>query len=147
MKKLAVVDFNRTVYEPTTGKLVEGALVALTILKNAGFVLYLVSKKEAGRENILKELGVRHFFEKVKFLEEKSVSAFKKIISGLKIQKRNIYFIGDYLHDEIRMGNQCGVRTVWFKHPKYADLKPQMPEDKAWKEILHMSELPNILGL
>lgn len=146
MKKLAVVDFNRTVYEPTTGKLVEGVLMALSTIKSAGFILYLVSRKEAGRKNILGELGVRHLFAKVEFVKEKSVPAFKKIIRGSKVRRNNIYFIGDYLYDEIRMGNQCGVKTVWFKHPKYADLKPQIPEDKAWKEITQLSELPSVLG-
>lgn len=147
MKKLAVVDFNRTVYEPETGKLVDGALKALTSIKNADFVLYLVSRKETGRENILEKLGVKHLFTKVEFVKEKSISSFQKIIAKAKVCKGNIYFIGDYLYDEIRMGNQCGVKTVWFKHQKYADLKPQTPEDRAWKEIAHMRELPHALEL
>jgi len=49
MKKLVVFDFNRTLFDPDQGRLIDGALELLEKLKTAGHFLVLHGKAPRGR--------------------------------------------------------------------------------------------------
>lgn len=147
MTKLTIIDFNRTVYDPERKMLIEGIMEVLTILRDRGFILYLISKKEKGREHILASLGIEHFFSRIEFVEEKTRDLFEAILRVSGIPKNDVYIVGDYLYEEIRAGNQCGVKTIWFKSGRFAGQQQKTKDDKPWKTITRMSDLPEAIGL
>ncbi len=120
---LAIVDFNRTLYNPDTGGLTEGALELLQSLKNCGIVMVLVSKIGDGREAMLEELGINDFFVEVFFVSEKTEALFQEIIA--RYQPTRAYVVGDHLHQEIRAGNAAGAITIHFRQGRFADLLPE----------------------
>lgn len=119
---LVIIDFNRTLYDPDTEKLMEGADELLQRLSRRNISMVLVSRREGAREEILSAFGISPMFNEVIFCEEKTDSLFREIIANYG-QKEN-FVIGDYLYQEIRAGNQAGATTIHFKKGKFADIEP-----------------------
>ncbi len=132
-----IFDFNRTIYDPDTSTLVPGVLDVLTTFIARGAVLHLVSRREPGREVLLDDLGITQFFRSTSFANEKEV-AIRQIIEA---SEGVVYVVGDHLHDEIRIGNRQGARTVWFKRGKFAGLVPEGSVDIPWRTIERMEDL------
>ena len=132
-----IYDFNRTIFDPETGTLMDGALTLLQIHTAEGHTLHLVSKREADREATLARLGIGKYFDSVQFVEEKQ-DALKALIEAAETP---VYVIGDHLHSEIRLGNRLGARTIWLKRGRFADLRPEGPDDMPWRTISHLGEL------
>lgn len=132
-----IFDFNRTIYDPEQGTAMPGALELLRALKAAGHNLFLVSKLEAGREDALKTLGMSSFFAETFFVEEKG-ETLKKIIHA---SPTPVYVVGDYLYEEVRIGNELGARTIWLRAGKFKDLTPQGARDVPWRTIAHLQEV------
>lgn len=135
-----IFDYNRTIYDPETGTLVEGALEALASFAQTGVPMHLVSKLEPGREEALDALGIRDYFVSIAFVEDKE-DAMRAIVESVA---EPVYVIGDHLHNEIRIGNKLGARTVWLARGKFAGLRPEEEHDVPWRTIKHFKELPSI---
>ena len=142
--KLAIIDFNRTIYEPETNGLVPGALAMLQAL-SAVMPLVLVSKLEQGREEILSALGVDHFFKETVFTPAKSGRLFMDIIARHGAQPHTTYIIGDYFLEEITHGNNIGAKTIWLRRGNFAKHVPKRPEEEAWRTIEDLSEVEELV--
>ena len=134
---IIIFDFNRTIYDPETDACVPGVGAVLAELFARGETLHLVSRREPGREGVLASLDVEHFFTSVSFLDEKE-TAIRRIIQAAN---ETVYVVGDHLHDEIRIGNRLGARTVWLRRGKFAGLMPEMDEDVPWRTIEDIREV------
>ncbi len=145
MKKLIIIDFNRTLYEPTEGKLLPGALEALQSLKKQDYILTLVSKIEPSRENTVTQLGIANLFNSIYFVPSKAPELFLQIMNQYDALALHTYVIGDYLHEEIRSGNRVGTHTIWLKRGAFKDLVPESEFDVPWRTITEMHELEKIL--
>lgn len=132
-----IFDFNRTLYNPETAALMPGALQLLEALRATGHTLYLVSKKEAGREAKPETLGINSFFTQMYFVEEKG-EALKKIISA---SPTPVFVVGDYLYEEVRIGNKLGAKTIWFKAGRFANLLPEEADDEPWRSVTSLEEV------
>lgn len=142
--RLVIFDFNRTLYDPETEALIPGAMDTLVALQATGVRLALVSRNEANRARILEQLGVREFFTHVEFVSEKDPMVFLSLLRTCNLEPQDVCVVGDYLFDEIRSANGCGMRTVWFKSGRFADLVPQVPNDIPQYII---EQLPQLLDL
>lgn len=143
--EIAVIfDFNRTIYDPETGSMLSGAREVLDALRARSVPLYLVSKADESRPQVLKEMGVEDFFAELFFVERKDPTLFFEILKRAGVQPKQMYVVGDHLHKEIRCGNQCGMRTIWLKRGKFSDLEPATEADHPWKTVGEMDE---VLGL
>jgi FMN phosphatase YigB (HAD superfamily) len=145
--KTIIFDFNRTLYDPDNADLVDGAEAVLADLYAGDTALCLVSRNEAARASILDRLGIRRFFSEIVFVDQKTADVFQDLAQRIGSDPRATYVVGDYLHEEIRCGNQLGFKTIWLKRGKFADLKAETKHDAPWKTIHSLHELlPLIRG-
>ena len=119
----------------------EGAREILSALQEQSATVFLVSKREAERENILNELAIAHFFTAVHFVEHKE-DILKELIEQAT---EPVYVVGDYLHNEIRYGNKYGARTVWLKRGRFSTLVPESEYDTPWRTIETLEELRELI--
>ena len=78
---LMIIDYHRTLYDPDTDALVDGAHELLTELKARDVLLVLVSRREGERDKRIQELGISSFFDEVLFVEDKTEQVFRYIRS------------------------------------------------------------------
>ncbi len=140
-----IFDLNRTLYDPDTNSLLPGVLEMLTWLRGSGAEMHLVSRKEPGREHILESHGILSFFSSVSFVEEKTREMFAELVERTGEGHNSVYVIGDYLHEEIRFGNQCGAKTVWLKRGKFAGLLEETDCDKPWRTVECIAEITGMI--
>lgn len=140
MTNIIIFDFNRTLYDPETDSLMEGAFTVLEALFARGEELHLVSRQEGGREDLLQRLGIDYFFTSVHFVPEKTRAHFQDIIASTSDVSREVYVVGDYLKSEIALGNQCGAKTLWLKRGAFADDMP-LPHEEPWRTIHSLKEI------
>ncbi len=145
MKKLIIFDLNRTLYDPDLDVLFPGAFELLDAVTSRGFSCALVSRKEPGREDILKRFDIEKFFGNISFVPQKTEQVFKDIAQQQGADPKYTYVIGDYLHEEIRLGNRLGMRTIWLKQGRFAYLAPESAHDVPWKTISELKELSKII--
>lgn len=126
-----VFDLNRTLYDPEADVLLPGAIDVLHALTEDGHVLHLISRHEPGRNEILDRYGLEPYFSSVRFVDEKSATQFRNVIAGVD----RAYVVGDYLHEDIRFGNQAGAKTIWLKRGTFADMRAEVADDRPWATI------------
>ncbi len=138
---IIILDFNRTIYDPDTKDLVPGALALLQYLKGKQAEVHLISRKEEGREDLLQTFGIASYFNSVTFTEDKE-PAMEKLIKAHPVP---VYVVGDHLHNEVRLGNRYGARTIWLRRGRFKDLEPETHEDVPWQTIAELTEAPDFL--
>ena len=136
-----IFDFNRTLYDPDTSTLVPGAFDICRTYFKKGYELHLVSYPESKRASLVQDLGIDQFFKTITFTEDKE-KVIKKIIQE---SKGPVYVVGDHLHNEIRIGNRYGAKTVWLKRGRFENLKPEHVEDVPWRTITSLEEISAII--
>lgn len=139
---IVIFDYNRTLFDPETGGLVAGAREAVEALAARKATLHLVSRNEPGRQDALARFGLDKHFASVSFVDDKE-AAMRPITEGADTP---VYVVGDHLHNEIRIGNRLGARTVWLKAGKFKDLLPEHAEDEPWRTIDHLERLPEVFA-
>lgn len=138
---LVIFDYNRTLYDPDTGDVVSGAIETLSVLQSWEVSLHLISRKEAGRFKTFHDLGFDRYFSSICFVEDKSCDVFRMILGRAHVLPEDAYVVGDYLHEEIRFGNQCGMRTIWLRRGKFSTLVPEGPYDTPWRVVSGLDEI------
>ncbi|MGB4076803.1 MAG: HAD hydrolase-like protein [Minisyncoccia bacterium] len=126
-----IIDFNRTLYDPETDALMDGALALLTYAKNKSITMHLLSKREEGRERRIEGLGIAAFFTSIIVTNEKEPELRRLIEHALD----PVFVLGDHLHNEIRLGNRYGAKTLWLRRGKFKHLRRESPEDVPWQTI------------
>ncbi len=148
MIKGIIFDFNRTIYDPEKNALTEGAIELLEDLSSR-FQLCLLSKTdEADRRKQISKLGLDKYFKDIQVNEgEKHKSHFKRCLKIMNLKASEVAVIGDRVVGEIRVGNQLGMLTIWYKSGKFATRLPQNEQEVPDYTItaLTLSELDKIL--
>ena len=134
---LVIVDYNRTIYDPYTNVLMDGALEMLQGLKQKGCTLVLVSRG-ADREARLRELGLTELFAERLNVWDKTPELFKEIMARHPAEKT--YVIGDHPYQEIRAGNLAGAFTIQFDQGVFADYAPESEADTPRVKIKKLEE-------
>jgi putative hydrolase of the HAD superfamily len=145
MKKLVVFDFNRTLFDPDQGRLIDGALELLEKLKTAGHFLILLGKAPRGRGELIKELGIEKYFNKIILKDEKTIEDFKTA-KKLVPPDSYAYAVGDRIKKEILLANLAGFKTIWFKNGRYAVEEPSTEDEQPWMTINSLNELYNLVS-
>ncbi|HLC36896.1 MAG TPA: HAD hydrolase-like protein [archaeon] len=141
--KVIVFDFNRTLFDPDSSKLIEGALIVLDFFFKK-FDLVLYSKKGEGRESLIFDLGLNKFFKKIISVESKSADDLIQLTNEWNLKPENFLIIGDRIKSEITAGKKAGFKTVWFKQGKFAFEEPSSPEE--FPDFI-LSDLRNLINL
>ena len=145
MNKLIIFDFNRTLYDPTVGKLFPHALDLLSTASAKGYRLVLVSRLEPGRSDVLELLGIKKYFQSIHFVHEKTRKLFEEILSTNTADPKSSYSVGDHLYSEVRHGNQCGMKTVWVRCGAFSSLRPESKDDEPWRTVSELKEVIDLL--
>ncbi len=135
-----IFDYNRTIFDPDTQKLFFGVFDLLKELSD-DHQLFVIGKKEAGREKMLDNLGIINFFDKVIFVDDKSVEVFQEV-GGTE---ERVIVVGDRIYEEITVGNKLNYITVWVKQGKFSDQHPGNEEQEPKHVITDIRELKEII--
>jgi len=121
MQMIAIIfDFNRTIFNPVDNKLTEGALDLLASLNTVPSIdLFLVAKDKAKRYEQIDNLNIKQFFKEIIIEPEKTVGLFIHCRKQCPEETR-FFVVGDRVNLEIKLGNECGMTTIWFKSGKFA---------------------------
>jgi FMN phosphatase YigB (HAD superfamily) len=121
--KTIIFDFNRTIYDPDSKRLIYGARRILELSIRKGYALCLVSQRENGREEILNREDIRKLFTEVFFVDRKDKALFQNILNKSSLNPSDVLVVGDRISAEIRAGAQAGCKTVWVQKGKFSTEK------------------------
>lgn len=138
-----IFDFNRTIYDPNSNGFCRGALECLQYLSEK-HALYLVAKGGKERKELIDSLGIEQYFKFVSVQPEKNREQFIACTEDCP-QGTTWYVVGDRVRKEIRYGNECGMRTIWYKSGKFAEEEPSEEIEKPDVTISDLSDLKEII--
>ena len=138
-----IFDFNRTIYDPDSKGFCKGALECLQHLSGK-HALYLVVKGGDERKELIESLRIKQYFKSVSVQPEKSVEQFIACKEDCP-PDTTWYVVGDRVKKEIRYGNECGMKTIWYKSGKFAEEEPSEEIEKPDVTISDLSELKEII--
>ena len=121
--KLIIFDFNRTLYDPEKGVLIEGAAEIIEHCSRS-HRLALISMREKGRDGLIGTLGIASFFSSIVITDAKTAELFKEVIASCGATPGETVIIGDRVTDEIAIGKEIGTKAIWFRAGKFASIEP-----------------------
>ena len=148
MSKIIIFDFNRTLYNPDMDKLTPNSLSILSTLKDKGFLLYLVSSANDGkdaRKKLIRELKIEDFFAEIIVSDDKELKDFESVI-GDEVEKEFSYVIGDRVQREIAFGNACKLNTIWYKSGKFSNDLPASKQEEPDFIVENLIDILNLIG-
>ncbi len=146
MIKGVIFDFNRTLYDPETNKLVEGALGLLERLKKRKYKLALISKKTAEeREDRIYQLGLDKYFQTIKLTESKSEDDFVDILASMSLCASEVAVVGDRVKLEIKIANRLGMRTIWYRKGKFANEVYEEEDERPYYTITKLEQVMSLI--
>lgn len=145
MYKALIFDFGRTIYDKDNNCLFPKITEVFEYCRTNGYKLFMISNYETGREEIIRDSGVRKYFDKIVVTKGKNKKDFLRCISGVGLEPKDVLVVGDRIKSEIRIGNELGADTVWFKHGKYSGVKPENYAEKPTHTIIRLQQLFDIL--
>lgn len=146
MQKIIIFDFMRTLYDPDAEKIVPGALELLQSLRDAGYILVLLSTEIGNKADPIAQAGIAPFFEKIILTRNKTTKDFAKIQTQTPHDPQESYVVGDRVRGEIKIGNICGYQTIWLKKGKFASQKPRTTLETPRFTITALPQLQQILA-
>ncbi len=137
-----IFDYNRTIFDPETGTLFLGVFDMLLRLAKSN-ELFLVSRNEPGREDVLDSFNIKKFFKRIEFTDNKNEELFLSMIG----KDKNVMIVGDSIKGEITLGNKLKLITVRVLQGTFASQISTFPVEQAQFEIKNVTELERILKL
>jgi len=139
-----IFDFNRTIFNPVDNKLTEGALDLLTSLNAIPSIdLFLVAKDKAKRYKQIEYLDIKQFFKEIMIKPEKTIELFEHCQNQCS-EGTYFFVVGDRVNLDIKLGNECGMTTIWFKSGKFAE---DAPADDMAKPDHIIRDLADVLPI
>jgi FMN phosphatase YigB (HAD superfamily) len=135
-----IFDYNRTLFDPDSSALYPGTREVLEKLSKK-YKLFLVSQNEPLREQRFYELDLGKFFQEIYFVEKKTLSLFRRIISG---EEKSV-IVGDSIASEITLGNQLRCTTIRLHKGIFATVMPEDRDQIATHNIYNLNELESLL--
>ncbi|OGM04314.1 hypothetical protein A2715_02750 [Candidatus Woesebacteria bacterium RIFCSPHIGHO2_01_FULL_39_32] len=145
MIKLIIFDFNRTLFNVEKGSLIPRCLEMLDKL-SVRYDLAILSTQKRGRDLHIQKLFGKTKVKNTVIVDEKSTENFQKIMANFDVAPSETLIVGDYLKEEIAIGNKIGSFTVWFKNGKFSKEKPENKYEKP-NFILRELNYINLLGI
>jgi len=143
-----IFDFNRTIYDPEKNALTEGVIELLEDLSSRFQLCLLSSGDKIERRKQISALGLDKYFKDIQVNEgEKQESHFQMCLRVMDLKASEVAVIGDRIAGEIRVGNQSGMLTIWYKSGKFATRLPQNNQEipDYTITVLTLQELNEIL--
>lgn len=145
MQKGAVIfDFNRTLFDPTVYALYHGVIPMLEELKQDRD-LVLFSRKGWDRGALLEKLGIASHFRSAHFVEKKTPENLRAILDEHGLEPSECIIVGDMLSDEICVGSELGMKTVWFQQSRFGSIMGEATVCAPQHTVQSISELHELL--
>ncbi|OGI60038.1 hypothetical protein A2641_02590 [Candidatus Nomurabacteria bacterium RIFCSPHIGHO2_01_FULL_37_25] len=139
-----IFDWKRTLYDPDTGKLVDGSIEILELLRKQNIPLSLIGKGGEDMYVKVEKLGVKKYFKSIMFQEgAKGVLLFKPYISNENASAT--LFIGDRVRSELAVGKTLGATTMWIRQGKFADETPENKDQEPDYTVVSLIEAKRLL--
>lgn len=135
-----IFDYNRTIFDPEKNELYSGVFEMLKRLASK-HELFLISRNEPSRKDQFEKLGIKKYFQKIIFVDEKNKKTLKNLIGDSK----KVLVVGDSIRDEIKIGNKLGLITVRLKKGRFANESSTSPEEEPLFNISEIIELEKII--
>lgn len=145
MKKAIIFDFNRTLFDPEKGCLIEGAKKLLTEALFKEYTLFLLTRCEATGLETVNSSGIANLFSKIVVSEKRNICDLKKLLVSEKIDISKSIVIGDSIKAEIRLGNTLGLTTIWFRNGKFSNTLPTRKIEKPKVTVKKLAEVKKFL--
>ncbi len=145
MNKLIIFDFNRTLFDPEKGELINGALAILSYAQAQNYLMVLLSQAAASRDNLIAGLGLGRYFSDIHLVEYKSDRLLTEIEQKYQPDKANSYVIGDRMNREIYIGHKAGWQTIWFRQGLFASEPIEHPEHSPHYIVTELEEIKQII--
>ena len=139
-----IFDFNRTLFDPITDKLTEGAITLLEKLKDKYKLALLsvaITKTEQERKQQIHDLGLEKYFCWIKVISKKTLNDFTECTQKMELDPKEVLVVGDRITSEITLGNQLNMTTVRFKSGKFSVEEPQNKLQEPNHVITRLDEL------
>ena len=129
-------------------KLFPGGVQTLKELRDAGFMLFLVTFGRTLRQkNKIDLLNIGHYFHEIVNEGQPSHDYwFAELIKVHKLSPEEVVCVGDRAQDEIRAGNRLGCTTVWMRRGRYAEEEPG-EGDRPTHQIRLLPQLSTLIHL
>lgn len=144
MSRIIIFDFNRTIYDPETRDFLPKAPLVLQTLRKQGFTLFLICKAKRSREGIINTLGIRRYFKKIRIVQEKHREHFAEFLSP-ETDLGGSFVVGDCIKEEITLGNELGLRTIWLRRGKFAGELPEHPGEQPTHAVPQLEDILQII--
>ena len=144
MIDLVIFDWKRTLYDPDSKVLIDGARKLLNFLKSKNLLIILIGKGGEDMNDEVKRLSVEDYFKEIVFAQgEKDPNIFAKYIS--KDEPKDTVLVGDRVRSELEIGNKLGAMTLWVKQGKFASEEPENKEQVPDYTVPNLSECQQLL--
>lgn len=142
--KNVIFDWKRTLYDPETKTLINGATEILEMFSNKNIPIFLIGKGEEEMHQEVNRLGIEKFFTGVKFAQgEKNPEDFKKYIDPFNPSET--FIIGDRALSELSVGKSLMASTVWVRQGVYADELPEAKNLTPDYQVRSLAELKDLV--
>lgn len=137
-----IFDFNRTIYDPKTEKLMEGAVRLIHHLQKRKVKLALLTRTtDDKRRQLIKSLGLDSLFDEIVLTEEKKQEHhFFSLTKKMDVAAERCVVLGDRVKSEIVIGNKLGMKTIWLRRGKFKKEIPEIPEEQPTYTINNLHE-------
>lgn len=137
-----IFDWKRTIYDPESKQLIEGAINILKFLTTKWSKVILIGKGGEAMLQEVKRLKVEQYFSKIIFLEgKKDMKVFSEFVS-IKNPKLTM-IVGDRIRSEIEIGNKLNATTIWIKQGKFSG---ELPVSKRQEPTFSVNSLADLVG-
>lgn len=138
-----IFDWKRTLYDPDTQSLVNGAIGILEFVKSKNIPMYLVGKGGVDMYAETKRLGIEAYFIDIVFKEGvKEEGLFSQFLSH---EPKSTLFIGDRIQSELAVGKALGATTLWLRQGKFAEEAPLNKKQEPDYTVTSLIEAKELL--
>lgn len=113
MKKLIILDYNRTLFDPINNKLFDDVVVNLKKIHKSGHKIILISRLESTRLTSKELAAISKYFESIIFVKHKTPELFISLIGIFGEKPSNCVSLNDHI-PEVKLIDKLGINSYWL---------------------------------
>ena len=149
MIRAVIFDWGRTLWDKENAQLFSETKEMLVYLKEKGYRLGVLTVNDNTNEKekiqIMKEVGIYEFFDKVVGTKRKDKKTIEEVASTWDFPYEEIMIIGDRVHSDVRAANEAGAHSIWIRRGKFANELPNTETGEPCHTISTLQEIKDIL--
>lgn len=134
MKEAVIFDYNRTLVqgEEIPPRFFPDTPTVLETLKDNNIKMAVVSVGENPTQRLqeFEDLKLSDYVSVFKIVGKNDRKDLQPVLDDLQVEGSACVVVGDRVKKEIVEGNRVGATTVWIQQGKFAEEKPETPEEK-----------------